>query len=210
MLTVKMSEISKANTADSSKPVATHSQVELRLKAHYVPQHGDQSSCHNIQTHHFSKVKAAVFRFSEGGKRLKYKSRRGEGWFFSVLPKTSAVVFCYIPSDLGFSLWGKVADFTAGCSHWKLKSWIYMPVLHELTVCFHLKLQVTQAEAPNAHEQAVKPQSAVTKPQMRAHCLKMVQLTLTEPNNANRFEITVKKKKKIRSPSSRITVSSAI
>lgn len=53
-------------------------------------------------------------------------------------------MFCYIPSDLGYSMWGKVADFTTGCSHWVLESWIYMPVLHELTVCFHLKLQVTQ------------------------------------------------------------------
>lgn len=71
---------------------------------------------------------------------------------------TDAVLFRCVPSDNGLSLWDKVADFTSGCSHWKLDSWIYMPVLHKLTVCFSLKLQVTQAEASNANKKAVSTQ----------------------------------------------------
>ncbi|KAM7398262.1 hypothetical protein PAMA_006254 [Pampus argenteus] len=37
------------------------------------------------------------------------------------------------------SLWGKVADFTPGCNHWRLKPHVFIPALQELTVCLNLK-----------------------------------------------------------------------
>ncbi|XP_061596705.1 uncharacterized protein LOC133460159 [Cololabis saira] len=40
------------------------------------------------------------------------------------------------------SLWGQVADFTAGCSHWSLKPQVSIPALQELTVCLNLKLEI--------------------------------------------------------------------
>ncbi|KAM7374579.1 hypothetical protein PAMP_007226 [Pampus punctatissimus] len=39
------------------------------------------------------------------------------------------------------SLWGKVADFTPGCSHWRLKTHFSIPALQELTVCLNLKFK---------------------------------------------------------------------
>ncbi|XP_035807231.1 adhesion G-protein coupled receptor G4 [Amphiprion ocellaris] len=40
------------------------------------------------------------------------------------------------------SLWGTVADFTFGCSHWRLKPQVFIPALQEFTVCLELKLQM--------------------------------------------------------------------
>ncbi|XP_034746736.1 adhesion G-protein coupled receptor G4-like [Etheostoma cragini] len=45
------------------------------------------------------------------------------------------------------SLWGEVADFTVGCSHWTLKPQVSIPALQELTVCFNLKFKF-QATSP--------------------------------------------------------------
>ncbi|KAM4546237.1 adhesion G-protein coupled receptor G4 isoform 2-T2 [Fundulus diaphanus] len=44
--------------------------------------------------------------------------------------------------DIPLSLWGKVADLTTGCSHWKLKPQVSIPALEELTVCLNVKLKV--------------------------------------------------------------------
>ncbi|XP_076607137.1 adhesion G-protein coupled receptor G4-like [Chaetodon auriga] len=45
------------------------------------------------------------------------------------------------------SPWGKVADFTYECNHWRLKPQVSIPALQGLTVCFNLKLKV-QASLP--------------------------------------------------------------
>ncbi|KAM6969984.1 adhesion G-protein coupled receptor G4 [Aplochiton taeniatus] len=39
------------------------------------------------------------------------------------------------------SLWGKVANFTGWCSHWRLNPNVSIPALKELTVCLHLQLR---------------------------------------------------------------------
>uniref|UniRef100_UPI0037E99C34 adhesion G-protein coupled receptor G6 n=1 Tax=Semicossyphus pulcher TaxID=241346 RepID=UPI0037E99C34 len=39
------------------------------------------------------------------------------------------------------SLWGNVADFNPGCSHWRLKPGVSIPALQEFTVCFSLKFE---------------------------------------------------------------------
>ncbi|KAM6983634.1 uncharacterized protein LKV04_011561 [Tautogolabrus adspersus] len=41
----------------------------------------------------------------------------------------------------GLSLWGSVANFTSGCSHWTLKPQVSIPALQEFTVCLSLKLE---------------------------------------------------------------------
>ncbi|XP_019719701.1 adhesion G-protein coupled receptor G2 isoform X2 [Hippocampus comes] len=39
------------------------------------------------------------------------------------------------------SLWGKVAEFTAHCPHWKLKPHVFIPSLDQFTICLHLKFK---------------------------------------------------------------------
>ncbi|XP_054586687.2 adhesion G-protein coupled receptor G4 isoform X2 [Nothobranchius furzeri] len=39
------------------------------------------------------------------------------------------------------SLWGKVANFSSGCSHWRLKPQVSIPALQEFTVCLSVKLE---------------------------------------------------------------------
>ncbi|XP_069001741.1 adhesion G-protein coupled receptor G4 [Embiotoca jacksoni] len=51
----------------------------------------------------------------------------------------NALQYLKVPSWL--SLWGKVADFTFGCSHWTLKPEVSIPALQEFTVCLSLKLE---------------------------------------------------------------------
>lgn len=124
------------------------------LRPETPPQHGSTTSpflCpiksengENSSFQVFSKEKMAE-------KQSVWEVKGGSSEFVS---EAADVLFCYVPSGPALSLWGKVADFTGGCSHWELKPWIYMPVLQELTVCFSLKLQVTQAEAPQANGRA--------------------------------------------------------
>ncbi|CAG5872189.1 unnamed protein product [Menidia menidia] len=43
------------------------------------------------------------------------------------------------------SLWGKVADFSSGCNPWRLRHYVSIPALQDVTVCFHLKLEVERS-----------------------------------------------------------------
>ncbi|XP_077362082.1 adhesion G-protein coupled receptor G4 [Festucalex cinctus] len=48
------------------------------------------------------------------------------------------------------SLWGNVAQFSAGCTHWKLEADVFIPTLDQLTVCLHLKFKAEGSGAWSA------------------------------------------------------------
>lgn len=155
--TVKKSkEISKANTAHGCKPWLRLRASTLECQKLWVSvRRGINLSCSTPPQHGSTTSPFLCPIKSENGENgWKTKRQRGEGGSSEFVSDAADVLFCYAPSGPALSLWGKVADFTGGCGHWELKPWIYMPVLQELTVCFSLKLQVTQAEAPQANGRA--------------------------------------------------------
>ncbi|XP_061754668.1 adhesion G-protein coupled receptor G4 [Nerophis ophidion] len=48
--------------------------------------------------------------------------------------------FCHLSAPL-LSLWGKVAEFTVGCSHWRLEDGVFISTLNQLTACLDLKFK---------------------------------------------------------------------
>lgn len=163
----KKSEISKANTAHGCKPWLRLRASTLECQKLWVsvrrginlscstpPQHGSTPSPFLCPIKSENGENSSFQVFSKEKMAEKQSVREVKGGSSEFVSDAADVLFCYVPSGPALSLWGKVADFTGGCGHWELKPWIYMPVLQELTVCFSLKLQVTQAEAPQANGRA--------------------------------------------------------